>query len=340
MTWEVVKQMGLPALILLVGTFLLSALLLHFIIPVLRAKKIGQSIREEGPSWHQSKAGTPTMGGIGFIMAILVMLLVFSVVWVARQQNPTELIPMALALCLGVAHAMIGFVDDYCKLIKKQNEGLTAKQKLFLQLFVTAAYLAMMGCTVGLETRLSIPFVDGLMGGPLELGWIAYVLYLLVIVGFVNSTNLTDGLDGLAASVCSVVCVFMVLTAFRSDSPMLSALATTLLGGMLGFLVYNHHPAKVFMGDTGSLFLGGLIMGCAIMQGQLLVFVLAGFVFVIEMLSTLLQVVFFKLTHGKRIFKMAPLHHHFEKCDWTEWPIVGLFVGVSVLFCVAAWFAS
>ena len=334
MNWEVIKEMGLPAAILLVGTFLLSTLLLHFIIPILRAKKIGQSIREEGPSWHQSKAGTPTMGGIGFIMAILLALVVFAIVWVVNDNDATRLIPLALALCLGVAHAMIGFVDDYCKLIKKQNEGLTAKQKLFLQLFVTAAYLAMMGCTNHLVTDLYIPF----FGVTWHLGWGAYIVYLLVIVGFVNSTNLTDGLDGLAATICSVVCAFMILYAFRAGSPMLSALATTLLGGMLGFLVYNHHPAKVFMGDTGSLFLGGLIMGCAIMEGQLLIFVLAGFMFVIEMLSTLLQVTFFKLTHGKRIFKMAPLHHHFEKCGWNEGQIVALFAGVSVLFCVAAWF--
>ena len=331
------KDMGVTAMALTAATFLLTVLLLRFIIPVLRAKKIGQSIREEGPSWHQSKAGTPTMGGIGFIRAILIVLAVFAVIVsvVPSFSNVGfQLIPLALALCLGVAHAMIGFVDDYCKLLKKQNEGLTAIQKFLLQVFVTAAYLILMRCTGHLETALYIPFA----GVSLELGWVAYVVYLLVIVGFVNSTNLTDGLDGLASCVCAVVCGFMILTAFRMQSPELSALSCTLLGGMLGFLVYNHHPAKVFMGDTGSLFLGGIIMGGAIMTGQLLVFVLAGLVFVIEMLSSLLQITFFKLTHGKRIFKMAPLHHHFEKCGLNEVQIVALFAGVSVLFCVAAWF--
>ena len=186
-----------------------------------------------------------------------------------------------------------------------------------------------------LSTALYIPFV----GIKIELGWFAYVVYLLVTVGFINSTNLTDGLDGLASSVCAAVCVFMTVTAFTVwQSPELAVLATALLGGMLGFLVYNHHPARIFMGDTGSLFLGGIIIGCAMMQGQLLTFVIAGFVFVFEMLSSLLQVVYFKLTHGKRLFKMAPFHHHLEKCGWGEGKIVAAFTVVSLILCAVAYF--
>jgi len=332
---ELTIEMAITAAICLIVTFGLTVLLLRLILPVLVAKKVGQSIREEGPEWHKSKAGTPTMGGICFIIAILVSTLALFVIWTVRGDTGFRMIPMALTLAFGVANAMIGFVDDYCKLLKKQNEGLTAKQKFVLQMFVAAAYLAMMAITGNLTTALYIPFV----GATLELGYAAYVLYLLVIVGFVNSTNLTDGLDGLASSVAATVAVFMLVCSFLTyNSPELAAISSALLGGMLGFLVYNHHPAKVFMGDTGSLFLGGIIIGCAMMQGQLLVFIIAGFVFVFEMLSSLLQVLYFKATHGKRLFKMAPFHHHLEKCGYGEGKVVTTFVVVTAVLSIIAFF--
>ncbi len=318
-----------------VTAFILTAIFGRVILPILRARKVGQIIREEGPAWHAGKAGTPTMGGICFIFAFLLTIAVVVIYESVAGQGSFALIPVALVVCLGVGNAMIGFVDDYAKLLKKRNEGLTPMQKLVLQVAVAGGFIALMAITDNLATAFRIPFTSY----SLELGWFAYVVYLLVIVGFVNSTNLTDGLDGLASSVCAVVALFMTMVGIRTWSPELATVSSALLGGMLGFLLYNHHPAKMFMGDTGSLFLGGVIMGGAVMAGELLAFVLAGLVFVLEMLSSLLQVVFFKLTHGKRLFKMAPLHHHFEKCGWSEVGIVCLFSFVTVLLCVLAWFS-
>ena len=319
-------------LVALGGTFLLTVILGRIILPVLRAKKVGQIIREEGPTSHYGKAGTPTMGGICFIMAMLAVL-AGTLIYRFVEGGDFAFIPLALVILLGFGNAVIGFIDDYCKLLKKQNEGLTSKQKFFLQVVVAAAFVALMAITGNLETAFRIPFTSF----EIELGWVAYAIYLLVIVGFVNSTNLTDGLDGLASSVSAVVAGFMLVFAYTVKSEELSLVAAALLGGVLGFLVYNHHPAKMFMGDTGSLFLGGIIIGCGVMAGELLLFVMAGLMFVIEMLSSLLQVLYFKATHGKRIFKMAPLHHHFEKCGWREVPIVLLFAGVTVIFCIVAY---
>ena len=332
---ELTVEMAITSALCMTVTFGLTVLLLHLILPVLIEKKVGQSIREEGPQWHRSKAGTPTMGGICFIIAMLISTLALFVIWTVRADTGFKMIPMALTLALGVANAMIGFVDDYCKLLKKQNEGLTAKQKFALQVFVAAAYLVTMGVTGNLSTVLYIPFV----GAELDLSYAAYVIYLLVIVGFVNSTNLTDGLDGLASSVAATVGAFMLACSFLTyNSPELAAISSALMGGMFGFLVYNHHPARVFMGDTGSLFLGGIIIGCAMMQGQLLVFLIAGLVFVFEMLSSLIQVLYFKATHGKRLFKMAPFHHHLEKCGFGEGKVVTTFVIATVILSVIAFF--
>ena len=297
------------------GCALILTVIFGFILlPVLRHFKLGQPIRTEGPIWHQPKAGTPTMGGICFILAF----------------------PLALAVLFALGNAAIGFIDDYCKLVRHQNEGLTERQKLLLQLVLTAAYLAMLRASGHLETSLRIPFTDM----RLELSWFAYPVYLLVMVGFVNATNLTDGLDGLASSVCATVAAFTLLLAvWRRDADS-TVLAAALLAGMLGFLVFNHHPAQMFMGDTGSLFLGGVIMGCAMMAGELLLFVLAGFVFVADMLTSLLQRWYFRLTHGKRLFPIAPIHHSFEKWGFGEYAVMGLFAGVSALFCVLAWFGK
>ena len=319
-------------------SFLLTVVVGKIVLPILRAKKVGQIIREDGPQWHMGKSGTPTMGGISFIIPFLICMVIVAIA-VAVKGASVDLIPFALVVCYAVLNAMIGFIDDRCKLLKKQNEGLTEKQKLVLQFAVAGAFIAMMAITGHMETTLRIPFTDWCP----DLKWFAYPLYLLVLVGFVNATNITDGLDGLASSVCAVVAAFMMLFSLsKGFDPFTDAgtgfISAALLGGVLGFLVYNFHPAKMFMGDTGSLFLGAVIMGCAVADGQLLIFVLAGFVFVLDMLSSLLQRVYFKLTKGKRIFKMAPVHHHFEKCNWKEVQIVALFAGVSVLFCVLAWF--
>ena len=326
--------------IMAAAAFGLTLLFGRIALPILRAKKAGQPINEYVTA-HQSKAGTPTMGGISFVPAFLAVMLAFCVYFVLTYGTywAFELIPVALVCLYGLAHAAIGFVDDYFKLLRRHNEGLTEKQKLLLQVVAAAAFVAMMAITGKLTTELHIPFTDIRW----DLGWFAYPVYILVMVGFVNATNITDGLDGLSSSVCATVAVFIVAFSVAewyliSDgtTDMVGFMGAALLGCVIGFLMYNHHPAKMFMGDTGSLFLGAVIMGCAIMAGELLLFVLAGMMFVIEMLSSLIQIVGYKLTK-KRIFKMAPLHHHFEKCGWKEADIVWLFTLISLVFCAAAW---
>ena len=338
MTIRILIDYAIVAAIILGATFLLTLLFGRIALPILRAKKAGQPINEYVHA-HQCKAGTPTMGGISFVPAFLAVMAGYAVYHVTLgAQRGEALIPVALVCLYGLANSAIGFVDDYFKLLRRRNDGLTEKQKLLLQVVAAAAFLAMMAITGNLTTDLHIPFTDIRW----ELSWFAYPLYLLVMVGFVNATNITDGLDGLASSICATVAVFMVTVSpfvgclLHDGDRFAGLMGAALLGCVLGFLVYNHHPAKMFMGDTGSLFLGAVIMGCAILSGELLLFVLAGFMFVIEMLSSLLQRVYFKLTHGKRIFKMAPLHHHFEKCGWGEVTIVAVFTAVSAVFCILA----
>lgn len=322
-------------------SFLLTVIMGKIILPILRAKKVGQPINEYVEA-HQVKAGTPTMGGISFIIPFLICMVAISI-FMSVQGLAEDLVPFALVVCYAVFNAMIGFIDDRCKLLKKQNEGLTEIQKLILQFVGAGAFIAMMAITGNLTTALHIPFTSW---AP-DLKWFAYPVYLIVLVGFVNATNITDGLDGLASSVCAVVAAFMLIfsltygfDAYAENDGGMGFISAALLGGVLGFLVYNFHPAKMFMGDTGSLFLGAVIMGCAVAEGELLLFVLAGFVFVMDMLSSLIQRYYYKLTHGKRLFKMAPVHHHFEKCGWKEVQIVALFAGVSILFCVLAFLGA
>ena len=325
------KAIGIEALVVCAAVFLLTVIATRLILPVLRAKKLNQPINMYVKE-HASKAGTPTMGGICFIIAGLFTALVWLILelsGVLGHSISAELIPLALTLCLAVGNGLIGFIDDYKKLVKKENEGLSEKQKLLLQFVVAAAYLCMMGMTKNLPTALKIPFTDL----SLELGWFAYAFYLLVIIGFVNSTNITDGIDGLASSVGVTVAAALIVFAYFTASRYTAISGAILLGSLLGFLVFNRYPARVFMGDTGSLYIGGLIMGCAISEGQLLAVVLMSFVFVLDMLSSLLQRVYYKLSGGKRIFKKAPVHHHFQLLGWSESKIDLLFVGVSLIFC-------
>ena len=341
-------KIALESAIICALVFVLTCIAGKIIIPILSAKKMNQPINVYVAE-HKSKAGTPTMGGICFIIASLVVMLLWIILersGVMGKADDRAIMPFALTLLLGVGNALIGFVDDYKKLVKKENEGLTSIQKLILQIIVAAAYLAMMGITENLETKLHIPFTNV----HFDLGFFAYPLYLLVIVGFVNSTNITDGLDGLASSVGSAVSMGLIVLPVLSVShflmyqpamPRYSALiAASLLGALLGFLVFNHYPAKVFMGDTGSLYIGGIIMGCAIMQGELLAVVIMGFVFIFEMLSSLMQTLYFKATGGKRIFKKAPVHHHFQMCNWSEVKIVTVFFIVSVLLTAIGVFGA
>ena len=312
---------------------ILSLIFGRIILPVLQKRKAGQYINSYVPD-HQKKAGTPTMGGISFVPAFLLTVAAAMIYWTVTSA-PRALIPVAMVALYAVGNAAIGFVDDWFKLNKRQNEGLTEGQKMVLQITAAAAFIAMMAITGNLSTALHIPFTNISW----ELSYFAYPVYLLVLVGFVNATNITDGLDGLASSICATVAAFSVIFAVSVKSEEIALLSAALLGCMLGFLFYNRHPAKMFMGDTGSLFLGAVIMGYATMAGELLIFVLAGFMFVIEMLTSLIQRLYFKMTHGKRLFRMAPLHHHFERGEhpWSEVKIVVVFSTVSLVFCILAW---
>ena len=326
-------MMYLEAGLMLVAVFLLAVLIGRIMIPVLKGLKAGVRILEIGPRWHKSKEGTPIMGGISFILAMLISTLVLFLV-ALRRGEIYGLLPMALTLVLAVGNGLIGFVDDFCKLFKKQNEGLLPWQKVVLQLLIGVLYLVFMIRFGGLTTVLYLPY----LGIELELGIFYYALALVIILGFVNSVNLTDGVDGLASGVTLVVGIFFAVAAHLISDRSLILTAACIIGGTLGFLVYNFHPARVFMGDTGSLFLGGIVVGAAFQLNNPLILLVIGFIYLCEAASVILQVGYFKLTHGKRLFKMAPIHHHFEKCGWGENRIVFTFSGITLLFAVLALF--
>lgn len=309
--------------------FVVALIAGHFIIPWLRALKAGQTIREIGPKWHNSKAGTPAMGGLIFILAAGLGTLVLCLVY----GRWTSALVFAFSLVFGV----IGFIDDFFKVKKKQNEGLTPLQKLLLQLVASALYLYVLYRIGHLTPSVWLPFTTGAWSIPI---WVYIPFAVFVIVGCVNAVNLTDGIDGLATGVTMPVMVFFLVTAIALKKAEIAMFPAALLGGLGGFLCYNFHPAKTFMGDTGSLFLGGAVCALAFALDMPLILLMVGFVYIIETLSVILQVSYFKLTHGKRIFKMSPIHHHFEMCGWSEVKIWVVFVSVSVVMCVLAWLST
>ena len=326
----------LVSVIIALVTFTATVLILRKLIPVLKSKKMGQPILDIGPRWHKSKEGTPAMGGLSFIIAS-VAAGIGACIYFGVTKGARETVPFILTLAFGVVCGLIGCIDDLAKLRKKQNEGLTAKQKFALQLVACALYLAGLCVFCKVSTVLYIPYFDV----SVDFGIGYYVIAMLLLAGIDNSVNLTDGIDGLSSSVTLVVSLFFGAAAFFSGSETnvsLAMLSAVMVGATAGFLVYNFYPAKVFMGDTGSLFLGALVVGGAFIMNNPLIVVVAGLVYIIETASVILQVGYFKLTHGKRLFKMAPIHHHFEKCGFSELQIVALFAGLTVLFCVAAWF--
>lgn len=314
------------------GVFFVTWLILRKLIPVLKSRKIGQKIYEIGPRWHKGKEGTPIMGGLGFIIATIIGIAVISGVYLYLGRA-NELLGIWLTLALALLNGLIGFFDDYTKLIKKQNQGFLAWQKLVLQLLVAAAYLWAMSACGFIDTALEIPYFDI----ELELGIFYYFFAILFIAGMVNSVNLTDGIDGLCSSVSAVVGAFFAVVAFVMLRPELAIFPATVIGGTVGFLMYNFYPAKIFMGDTGSLYLGGAVVGMAFLIEEPLIIMIAGIIYLIEVASVILQVGYFKITHGKRIFKMAPIHHHFEKCGWSEVKIVGVFTLITAIACVLAY---
>ncbi len=326
----------LTTILMILPCFLISLVAGRFIIPWLRAMKAGQTIREVGPSWHMSKTGTPAMGGLIFILTSLLGTVVMGFVF----GSWTSALVFAFALVFGA----IGFLDDFFKVKKKQNLGLTALQKLLLQLAASALYLYILYQTGHMTATIWVPFSKIAWSIPV---WVYIPFAVFVIVGTVNAVNLTDGIDGLASGVTMPVMIFFLVTAIAVKKAELAILPAALLGGLGGFLCYNFHPAKVFMGDTGSLFLGGAVCGLAFALDMPLILILVGLVYIIETLSVILQVGYFKLTkhlssdhQGKRIFKMTPIHHHFEMSGWSEIKIWIVFVGVSVVMCVIAYLST
>lgn len=315
--------------------FLLAAVLGRVLIPILRRLKFGQEIREEGPKWHEKKSGTPTMGGFIFLIAMVIALPAAMAAGNALGEMVPGVRPVLMLVVVTLAFAAIGFLDDYIKVILKRNLGLTASQKFGLQFLVALAYVSWAVFGKNIDTVVRIPFTEASW----NLGWFFIPFAVIVILATVNSVNLTDGLDGLATSVTLAVAVFFLLvsTVGRLFNPAVALFSSAMVGGLLGFLLYNKYPAKVFMGDTGSLALGGAVCGMAILLEEPLALLIVGFVYVMESLSVIMQVTSYQLT-GKRIFKMSPIHHHFEMCGMSERKIVAMFTVVTVVLCALMYF--
>ena len=322
------------------SAFAITALLGKWVIPFLRKLKFGQTILDIGPSWHKSKEGTPTMGGImiaaGFFTALILTYAVAAIskaggLW-AETADSYKMSLLVAGIGLAIATGLIGFFDDYIKVVKKRNLGLTAKQKTLLQLVVAAGYLFSLKLS-GMDSTW-IPFVGdvNIVSG---IGLIFWPIALLFIYGFTNAVNLTDGLDGLASSVTLVVATFFMLAAGILGNISMNVLSAVLAGACVGFLMWNAHPAKVMMGDTGSMFLGGMIVALSFGIGRPILLLLAGIVYFAEALSVVLQVAYFKKTK-KRLFKMSPIHHHFEMSGWSEEKIVFVFSLVAFIGCIIA----
>lgn len=308
-----------------VVAFVVTALVGKALIPALRRMKAGQSIKEDGPTWHMAKQGTPTMGGLMFIIGIAVAVLAVGWRSIAEGQRG-GLFVLLFSLVFGI----IGYVDDYCKVKKKQNTGLSAPQKFLLQLAAAILFTVLMRYEGYLNNALYIPFANI----TLDLPWSAYMVFAaFVMVGCVNAVNITDGVDGLATGVTMPVALFFLAVSAYWAQTELGIFAAALFGGLCAFLLYNFHPAKVFMGDTGSLFLGGAVCGMAFALDIPLILILVGIIYIAETMSDIIQVGYFKLTHGKRVFRMAPLHHHFEMGGWSEVKLFCVFTLITVVFC-------
>ena len=325
--------MTLKLTLALVMAFITAVIVGRFYVPWLKKIKAGQEIKENGPTWHMSKSGTPTMGGVIFISACTLVCLTVGFDSM-RSGDFTHIFVLLFALVFGV----IGFLDDWEKLRKKQNLGLSAKAKFLLQLVAALVFVLLLRKMGYISTHLYIPFWNVTVYIP-EV--IYFILAAFIIVGTVNAVNITDGVDGLASGTSIPVCLFFAAVSFLwGDKYMaLGIFASALLGGLMGFLVYNFNPAKVFMGDTGSLFLGGAIAALAFAYDMPLILITLGIVYIIETLSDIIQVTYFKLTHGKRVFKMAPFHHHLEMGGWTgkmwkEKELFALFTSVSLVFAI------
>ncbi len=303
-------------------SFAISVMLGPVVIPFLRRLKVGQTVRDEGPESHLKKNGTPTMGGILILVSIVVTSLFF-------VRDYPKIIPV---LFLTLGFGMIGFMDDYIKVVLKRSMGLRAWQKFALQIVVTAVFSFYLIRYTDVSLAMKVPFVDGMY---LDFGWLNIPILFFIVIGTVNGTNFTDGLDGLASSVTVLVATFFSVVAIGTESG-IEPVTCAVVGALLGFLLFNVYPASVFMGDTGSLALGGFVAATAYMMQMPLFIVIVGFIYMAEVLSVILQVSYFKMTGGRRIFKMAPIHHHFELCGWSETRVVAVFSIVTALLCLIA----
>lgn len=305
----------------------ITGLLGYFMVPFLHKIKFGQTIREVGPSWHKNKQGTPTMGGIMFIIGSSVAAVIcIAFLWLnGGAETQLMLVKVMAGALMAVGFGIVGFLDDYISIKKHRNLGLTEIQKLILQFIIVGAYLFSVALAGG-TTETVIPFL-----GSVDLGFFYYILAAVFIVGMVNAVNFTDGIDGLNTSVTLVVALVFSVIAMLLNRVGLSLYAAAIVGAMIGFLFWNANPAKVFMGDTGSLFLGGAVCALAFGVDMPILLILIGIIYIVEILSVVLQVTYFKISHGKRIFKMAPIHHHFEMCGWNENKICFVFSGVTLL---------
>ncbi|MBE6934906.1 MAG: phospho-N-acetylmuramoyl-pentapeptide-transferase [Ruminococcaceae bacterium] len=317
-------------LIAFIVAFAVSAAVGPFVIKTLRRLKFGQKILEDGPKWHLKKQNIATMGGFIFFFGIVAAMLVALLL-----TKGEDALRWLIVLAMATAYGAIGFIDDWHKIKKSQNKGLSAKQKFLLQLAVAIVFITLLRVCGMLTNVIVVPFLNV----SFEVPWILYFIFMsFVIVGADNAVNLTDGLDGLAASVTFVVMVFFTAAALYLAEGTLAILPAAAAGALLGFLIYNFNPARVFMGDTGSLFLGGLVAGLAFAIDLPLILLPVGLVYIVEVLSVILQVGYFKLTHGKRLFKMSPIHHHFELCGYNERQIVITASLITALFCVLGYF--
>ena len=307
-----------------------------WLLPMLRRLHFGQTILEIGPKWHQGKQGTPTMGGLMFIIGIPIAVVVaYLFMHASTVGDPMSAIMRArmfYGLVLALLFGAIGFLDDYLKVVKKQNEGLTEKQKMALQILFGAVYLLLLHISGTQSTMVTIPYI-----GTYDFGVFYYVFAMFAIIALSNAVNFTDGLDGLLSSVTLVLSIGYLIFCYLLGMGEMGIMAGALGGGCIGFLFWNHSPAKVFMGDTGSLFMSGMVIALAFGTGLPFFVVLFGIIYVIEIGSVVLQRCYFKLTHGKRIFKMTPIHHHFELCGWKEEKIVFVFTAITLVMCVLAY---
>lgn len=314
--------MNYTILISVILSFAISVVLGPIVIPFLRRLKVGQTVRDEGPQSHLKKNGTPTMGGILILISVVVTSLFF-------VKDYPKIIPI---LFLTLGFGLVGFLDDYIKVVLKRSMGLRAWQKFALQIVVTGIFVFYLLHYTDVSLAMKVPFLNGVY---LDFGWLNIPILFFVVIGTVNGTNFTDGLDGLASSVTVLVATFFTVVAIGTNSG-IEPITCAVVGALLGFLLFNVHPASVFMGDTGSLALGGFVAATAYMMQMPIYIVIVGFIYLIEVVSVILQVSYFKMTGGKRIFKMAPIHHHFELCGWSETRVVAVFSIVTALLCLVA----